>query len=78
MSEYNLTAEESDKLRFYGYDIQGAIRSKQRYLLYVSTVDPEKYRRDRAVIGCIVEKTANATISREGLVDAVRYIDLMI
>ena len=42
MREYNLTADEGDKLSFYGCDIQETDVGSKLFLEYLQTVDPKK------------------------------------
>jgi len=78
MRRYNRTADESEKLRFYGYDIQDTVFCRYRYLTYMDAVDADKANRDRAVIGDYSESIFSSTPNRNDYLDIIRRIDLMI
>jgi len=79
MREYNLTAEDGDKLRFYGFDMQYFDRSLSRYLEYMATVDAEKANRDRIDIRGLSDASLySAQLSSSDLPGFVRKVELMI
>lgn len=80
MREFNLTAEEGDEVRFYGFDFHRINISRQRYLAFMETVNPERAIRDKVILEIANIETIRLPITtdKEAMLESVHNINRII